>query len=499
MHNVLDHPQFLGDGLTRRGILQVGGLGLLGITGQATSVQADAVERETLPGFGQAKRCILLYLFGGAPQHETFDPKPDAAVEIQGEMKAISTSVPGLAFCEGLPQTAGVADRLTVVRSMTHPYPLHGVAYALSGLPVYTTDLETKPRAPAHWPYVGSMADYYWTQQQGDQKDLLQHVGLPWTLNSQVDDLGLIAGPYSGFLGQRFNPLWTSYTGAGQRLAPKCRHEQAKEYQDPYALAPRNGQFTFQGAGPWGEGLSDSRFSLRQALLQQFDTQRQQLDEALTARDYGVNQSQAMSLLTSTKLRDALDFARESEGLRTAYGDTLFGQSCLTARRLVEAGSRFVSVFWDAYGTYFSGGWDTHQNHYPRLKQYLLPGFDAAFATLIRDLDERGLLDETLIICTTEHGRTPQIDSGPVGAARHHWSKVYSTVLAGGGIPRGKVVGRSDSIGGEVADTPVSPKDIQATALHLLGIPPHTLVRDRQQRPFPMSGEGQVRPELLPG
>jgi arylsulfatase A-like enzyme len=176
----------------------------------------------------------------------------------------------------------------------------------------------------------------------------------------------------------------------------------------------------------------------------------------------------------------------------------VFGQSCLTARRLVEAGSKFVSVFWDAYGTYFSGAWDTHQNHYPRLREYLLPGFDAAFATLIRDLDERGLLDETLIVCTTEHGRTPQIDSGPKGAARHHWSKVYSTVLAGGGVPRGKVVGRSDAIGGEVAETPVSPKDIQATALHLLGIPPHTLVHDRQGRPFPMAGAGQVREELLP-
>ena len=310
--------------------------------------------------------------------------------------------------------------------------------------------------------------------------------------------LGLLAGPYAAFLGQRFNPLWTHYTGAGQKLAPKCRHEQAKEYLDPYAVAPRDGKFVFQGAGTWGEGLSDTRFGLRKLLLEQFDAQRTLIEEQATTRDYGASQAQAISLLTSTQLRDALDFAREPEALRSAYGDTLFGQSCLTARRLVEAGSKFVSVFWDAYGTYFSGGWDTHQNHYPRLREYLLPGFDAAFATLIRDLDERGLLDETLIVCTTEHGRTPQIDSGPKGAARHHWSKVYSTALAGGGVPRGKVVGRSDAIGGEVAETPISPKDIQATALHLLGIPPHTLVHDRQGRPFPMAGAGQIREELLP-
>jgi hypothetical protein len=498
MLSFVGHPGRPSHGFSRREILQVGSLGVLGAAQASVASGNITIAQETLPGFGRAKRCILIYLFGAAPQHETFDPKPDAPKEIQGELQAISTSVPGVALCEGLPQTASIADRLSIVRSMTHPYPLHGTAYALTGMPVYSTDIEAKPRDPSLWPYVGSMADYYWTQQQGDQKDLLQHVGLPWAFNSQADDLGLLAGPYAAFLGQRFNPLWTQYTGAGQKLAPKCRHEQAKEYQDPYALAPHDGKFVFQGAGTWGEGLSDTRFGLRKLLLEQFDAQRTLIAEQTTTRDYTASQAQAISLLTSTQLRDALDFAREPDALRSAYGDTVFGQSCLTARRLVEAGSKFVSVFWDAYGTYFSGAWDTHQNHYPRLREYLLPGFDAAFATLIRDLDERGLLDETLIVCTTEHGRTPQIDSGPKGAARHHWSKVYSTVLAGGGVPRGKVVGRSDAIGGEVAETPVSPKDIQATALHLLGIPPHTLVHDRQGRPFPMAGAGQIREELLP-
>ncbi|MFM9066954.1 MAG: DUF1501 domain-containing protein, partial [Planctomycetota bacterium] len=167
------------------------------------------------------------------------------------------------------------------------------------------------------------------------------------------------------------------------------------------------------------------------------------------------------------------------------------------ARRLVEAGSRFVSVFWDAFGTYFSGGWDTHQNHYPRLKQYLLPGFDAAFAALIEDLEQRGLLDDTLIVCTTEHGRTPQIDSKPAGAARHHWSKAYCTLLAGGGAARGAVGGRTDGQAGEVMDLPITPKDIQATAFHWLGIPAETQMPDRLGRPLPIAGEGRVRRELL--
>ena len=494
-------PRHLCDGLTRRDLLTVGGLGAWSLSPfgqlQAAPTGEQPESADGTPGFGRAKRCLLLFLFGGAPQHETFDPKPLAPAEIQGELKAIPTAVPGMAFCEGLPKTATVADRLTVVRSMTHPYPLHGVAYALSGLPVYTTDLETKPFDAAQWPYVGSMADYHWTREQNGRKDPLQHVGLPWTFNSQVDDLGLIAGPYASFLGSRFNPLWTSYTGSGQQLAPKCRHEQTKEYMDPYARAPRDGRFSIAGAEPLSDSISTDRFDLRKTLLQQFDSQRTRLDAAATVQDYSDQQTQALALLTSTRLRDALDFGQESESLRLAYGDTLFGQSCLTARRLLEAGGRFVTVFWDAYGTYFSGGWDTHQNHYPRLKQYLLPGFDSAFASLIQDLDDRGLLDETLVICTTEHGRTPQIDSGPVGAARHHWSRAYSTVLAGGGIPRGQIVGATDAIGGDVVEAPMSPKDIQATALHLLGIPPHTLVRDRQQRPFPMSGAGEVRSELL--
>ena len=145
----------------------------------------------------------------------------------------------------------------------------------------------------------------------------------------------------------------------------------------------------------------------------------------------------------------------------------------------------------------FPGGWDTHQNHYPRLKQYLLPGFDRAYAALIRDLDQRGLLDETLVICMGEHGRTPQIDSKPAGAARHHWSRAYSATLAGGGVPRGAVVGRSDALGADVLETPISPKDIHATTFHLLGLDPHAMMYDRQGRPYPVGGGGEVRTELL--
>jgi arylsulfatase A-like enzyme len=176
---------------------------------------------------------------------------------------------------------------------------------------------------------------------------------------------------------------------------------------------------------------------------------------------------------------------------------TLFGQACLAARRLVEAGCPFITVFWDGYGQFASCAWDTHANHYPRLREYLLPGFDLAYSALLDDLEARGLLDSTLVVWLSEHGRTPKIDSKPKGAGRHHWSRAYSAVLAGGGSARGKVVGATDKLGGDVHETPVSPKDVLATIYHLLGIDPETHVPDLQGRPMPIAGSGRLRAELL--
>ena len=175
---------------------------------------------------------------------------------------------------------------------------------------------------------------------------------------------------------------------------------------------------------------------------------------------------------------------------------TLFGQSCLAARRLIEAGAKFVTVIWDAYGLN-AGSWDTHHNHYGRLKEFLLPVFDHTFSALILDLEQRGLLDETLVLVLSEHGRTPQLDSRPHGAGRHHWSRAYSQVYAGGGMGRGNLVGRTDRHGGDVEETPISPKDILATAFHLLGINPESTFSDSIGRPMPFAGTGVLRQELL--
>jgi len=200
-------------------------------------------------------------------------------------------------------------------------------------------------------------------------------------------------------------------------------------------------------------------------------------------------------MIGSEKIRIALDLHREPAPIRESYGLTIFGQAALAARRLIEAGSRFVSVFWDEYGLAGSG-WDTHWDHYPRMKNELLPGLDKAFYGLINDLDGRGLLDETLVLCMGEHGRTPKLQNVR-GGGRDHWAQAYSCIFAGGGVARGRVLGKTDKHAGSVVERPVSPKDILATLYHLMGVDPHIQLIDRTGRPMPLVAEGEVVKEML--
>ena len=426
-------------GVTRRELLQIGGIGGLGLS----SLQAQ-------PSAGpapKAKSCIFVFLFGSPPQHETFDPKPQAPREIQGEMSAISTSVPGLQIGEGLPLTATIADRLTVVRSMTHEYPIHCCAYVMSGMPTYSIPLETAPRDPQHWPFMGSVVDYLDTRQRGQLSAMPNNVGLPWRFCSRGTSSNQ-AGPYAAFLGNGYDPFWTDFQGQGTVVVPVLNAEtQTERVLDPHAGIDPLGHFTLADGCQLPADLSPGRFDARRHLLRQFDAARPAFDNIAETFRWNEQQQRAFSLVGSHRIRQALDVDRESSTTRTRYGMNLFGQSCLAARRLVEAGVRFVSVFWDPFGPHGASVWDTHSNHFPRLRNYLLPVFDQSWSALISDLHDRGLLDETLVLCTSEHGRTPQIDSGPRGGARHHWSRVYSSVFAGGGMAEGRIVGSSDEIG----------------------------------------------------
>lgn len=442
--------------------------------------------------FGQARSCILIYKYGSPPQHETFDPKPEAPVEIQGEMKAIPTSVPGMSIGDHLPRIAGLMDRLTVVRSLTHPYPLHGTVYATTGIPDVDTKIEAMPRHKRQWPYIGSIVDYIENQRSGGRMpEMPRNVALPFVMGSK-NEYPPLAGPYGAMLGMRYDPVYTDFAAEGTHLAPEIGP--GKSFKDPLlGITPTD---RLQLAGGTLQDVTAERLDLRRSLLGQFNHLCRELEAHERIGTFDQQQQMAFSLLTSGRMHAAIDYTREPAAVREAYGMTLFGQSCLAARRLIEAGSKFVTVIWDAVGLN-AGSWDTHHNHYGRLKEFLLPVFDQSFSALILDLEQRGLLDETLVLVISEHGRTPQIDSKPKGAGRHHWSRAYSQVYAGGGMGRGNLVGKTDQHAGDVVATPISPKDVLATALYLLGIDPDATVPDAEGRPLPVTGTGNLRLELL--
>ena len=496
MLRVLGSAKKLCSGWTRREMLQVGGLGALGLGLsdflRLRETQAASTERS----FGRAKSCILLYLYGAHSQLETFDMKPDAPVEIRGELKSIRSALPGCDVCELLPSLAKVMDKVTVVRSMTHPYPIHGVAYALTGTPFIDVPMELNPRDGRHYPFLGSVVDYVGRNgKRRGRREVPDNIALPFPFSSQRVGEVPRAGPYAAFLGGAYNPVWTTFDGKATRTIVKTLQDQKLDCLEPYVGITPESRFRLAPETQLSGDLTLDRLDRRRRLVEQFDQARRDLDETGAGRSLDRYREMALSLIGSTKVRDALDLGRESLKLRETYGMTLFGQAALAARRLVEAGSRFVSVFWDEYGLAGSG-WDTHWDHYPRMKNELLPGLDKAVAGLLADLDARGMLDDTLVLLLSEHGRTPKLNTAK-GGGRDHWSQAYSCLFAGGGVARGRVVGKTDKTAGTVLDRPVSPKSILATTYHLLGIDAHTMLRDRSGRPIPVLQDAEVVREML--
>jgi Protein of unknown function (DUF1501) len=485
------------DGLTRRDLLQVGSLGMLGLGLADLGPKSQAAANvPRLPHFGRAKSCILLYLYGAPSQIETFDPKPAAPAEIRGDFRSIASVVPGLDVCEHLPRLAKVMDKVTVVRSVNHPYPIHGVAFALTGIPRIELSMELNPRDSAHWPFIGSVVDYVDARREGTKPpDVPRNLTLPWAFSTQRVGEVARAGPYGGFLGPSFDPVSTEFSGQATKVARKTLQQQVWEDKEPYRGVTPESRFRLSSVASTGPELTLNRLDRRRSLLQQIEDGRAAFDVALQQPGVDRHRRMAYSLLGSERLRHAFDLDREHPATRDLYGMTLFGQASLTARRLVEAGGRFVTVFWDEFGL-AGTGWDTHWDHYPRMKDELLPGLDQTLSGLLIDLDLRGLLDETLVMVLSEHGRTPKITTGQ-GGGRDHWSRCYSVVLAGAGIARGRVVGRSDKIASDPVEQPVSPKDLLATAYHLLGIDPETLLNDRQGRPMGLVPDGKILTEAL--
>jgi len=488
MLRVLGNRKRLCDGLTRRDLLWAGGLFGLGLPQYLRAAEKPAVAKDS--HFGRAKSCILLFLYGSPSQLELADMKPNAPEDIRGELKPIRSTLPGCDVCELLPHTSRVMHNVTVVRSVTHKYPIHGVAYATTAIPEIDVAMELSPHDSRHWPFFGSTVSYLEKQKNRAPKAVPDNIALPFPFSSQRSGEVHRAGPYAAFLGGAHNPHFTQFKGSATAKITKTLAPNTKEFDEPYVGTSRDTHFTL--GGEFDADITIDRMNTRKSLLEQFESARFQRDGVVPNDPF---RETAYSLIGSEKVRNALDVRKEPGRVRDSYGHTLFGQSCLAARRLTEAGSKFVTVFWDEFGLAGSG-WDTHWEHYPRMKNELMPGFDRGFSGLIADLDQRGTLDETLVVVLSEHGRTPKITKEK-GGGRDHWSQAYSVLLAGGGIARGRVVGKTDSIGGTVADRPVSPKDVLATMYHLLGYDLETTLTDRTSRPVPLMPEGQVVREVL--
>jgi hypothetical protein len=387
-----------------------------------------------------------------------------------------------------------VLDRLTVVRSLTHQSPIHGTAFALTGVPATDLQLEGSVRDPRHWPFVGSVVDHLAAGADPAPPAVPRNYWLPFPFGSRRGPSR--PGPYGGFLGPAHDPVWADFQATGTREILRDSGDPKtpkRTVADPYAgIRPAD---RFEAAAP-ADALTIDRLDGRASLLAQLDAARRGLDAA-TSAEAALDRHRALAraVLTSGRLRDALDVQREPAALRERYGMTLFGQSCLAARRVLEAGGTFVTVCWDEYGL-VNTGWDTHVHQVPRLRGELGPGFDAGFTALLADLDARGLLADTAVVVLSEHGRTPRVQD-VAGGGRDHWARAYSAAFAGAGFARGRVVGRTDRIGGDVTEVPVSPKDVVATLFHVLGIDPRGEIRDRLGRPYPIGGPGRVRAELL--
>ena len=477
MFRILGSRKRLCDGVTRRDWIIASAAGLAGV--------APAAPSAPRAGFGKAKNVILLYPFGGPSHLETFDLKPDAPAEVRGDFKPIRSRVPGTHVCEHLPRTAQLMDKVTLLRSLTHPWNFHGMQWATTGLPKGSVPLEETQRHPEHWPFLGSV----FARLMRPRGAVPDNVILPWLLSKKRTKIPY-ARPHASHLGNAFDPIWGSFAGEATRSVVRRTDGPAATFRDPHLGIEPAGRFTLGEAD--GPRLTLDRMDGRRSLLAQFDAARRGLDATPAGRHLDAIRARAFGLLASPKVRTALDLGREPGKLRESYGMTLFGQGCLQARRLVEAGCRFVTVVWDEFGQ-LNSGWDTHVDARSRLKNELLPGFDQAFAGLLHDLEARGLLDETLVLVLSEMGRTPKLQ----GDGRGHWGRAYSNLMAGAGVAQGRVIGKTDGIGAEVTDRPVTAKDVLATVYHLCGIDPHAMLPDRLGRPVPLLPYGDVIAEAL--
>ncbi len=437
------------DMLNRRDLLRIGGLGAFG---------AGALEALAAPRRGaRAKSVIFLHQWGGPSQTDTFDLKPGAPEEVRGEYRPIRTSVPGTIICDRLPRMAKVMDKVTLIRSVRHEMKNHNSAgyYSLTGTAPPSDDQRLRDSREL-FPAFGSVVDRFAPAGLGTPT----FVSYPHV----IADGSITPGQHASFLGPAHDPFFIQ------------QDPNAGDFRLPELSLPAN--------------LSLSRLENRRQVMNLIDQSTRILETSERARGIDAHYQRALSMLTSPRFREAFDLAREPTSVREMYGRTTYGQGCLLARRLVESGVKFVTVYFAPTigGQDLVNGWDTHgfngKKMYPILNQHLVPITDQTLPTLLEDLEVRGLLDDTLVLWMGEFGRSPRINAN---AGRDHWPQCYTVLMAGGGVKRGTIFGSSDRIGAYPSTNPVRPEDLAATLYHLLGIDPHSEVRDALNRPLGIS------------
>jgi hypothetical protein len=445
--------------IPRRRLLQIGALGPLGLNlaGLLRAAETRSAKRSKSP----VKSCILIFYYGGPSHHDTWDMKPHAPREVRGEFQPIATTVPGLPISEHLPHCARVMDKLAIVRSLHHPMTNHNAAAfaVLCGRNPLKGDLELLANDRNDPPCYGSALSRMLPGRPG----VPPFVALPHVMYNVV----VLPGQIAGFLGSNYDPFQVSH----DPNAPDFRLDELELPAD----------------------ISLDRLDHRARWLRFIDDQERTLELIPVAQGRDAYNERAFQLLHSARVRRAFELGREDPRLRDRYGRTTHGQSVLLARRLVEAGVRFVCVYDHQHNG--PDNWDTHDNNFGRLKEHLLPPTDRALAALVEDLSSRGLLDETLVIVLGEFGRTPRLN--PAGG-RDHWPFCYCAVFAGGGVAGGTTFGSSDKLGAYPDADPVTPADLAATIYWRFGLDPATEIADLTGRPYRLA-DGQPMRALFPG
>ena len=462
----------LGRGFSRREWLRIGGVFGMGLLPAISDPVGPGKTLAASPsgsrprGFGRAKRVIFVFASGGQSQIDTWDPKPEAPAEVRGAFASIRTAVPGTLVCEHLPRVAALADRFTIVRSMSHDDLDHGTAayLTLTGR-FHKKKSANPPPAPTDDPALGAILRR--VRPSRDFPYDCIHVNGP----AIVPTL-LAPGQDGGFLGRAYDPLVVGDVSRAASAIPSLARQ---------------------------DELHDVRLSRRRSLRDSLDAYRAELERDGERLAMNHLYRQAFELLDSPHSREAFDLSREPREVRERYGAHRSGQACLLARRLAEAGVPLVTVIWNhnnrgqdlAPNDTDEYGWDTHNDIFVALRDHLLPRFDQSFSALIEDLDQRGMLDDTLVICAGEFGRAPLValESRFAGSTpgRKHWANAYSIVIAGAGVARGAVVGSTDALGGVPVGRRITPCDLAATVFSSLGIDPAAHYTDPLGRPIPIT------------